>query len=248
MRKLLILCFIFPALCVAASSSSIPTNQENGQRDLEKKILISNDNKEIAISHLARGDAHLQNGELEIAISAFDKALTLDNSLDIALLHRALAYGYNKQHENAITDLNEYIKRNPKSSLAYTKRGLNNLQIDNVFEAVKDYQRAIELDKNNAEAHDDLGVIYVQSGKLDKAINYFRVALLIDPEYIQAWHNIAMANLIKGKHDTALEQVDRALALRSDDANALLLKSVILESMGEIELALKYKKLATELQ
>lgn len=244
MRAILSALLCIPLLCSAAQSTEQRPLDKLNSNAIKKHSQKLSDGKELALTHQARGDAHLQRSEFKRAISAYDEALLLDSTLDTALLHRALAFGYDKQYAASIKDLSLYIERKPDSSLAYTKRGLFYFHSEEIYKAVKDFERAIELDKNNAEAYDDLGVIYVQGGKLDKARTYFRAATSIDPSYAKAWHNMALASFLSSELDTALQQVDRALSLQPDEKQALMLKSVILEQQGDTEAARHFEALA----
>ena len=143
-----------------------------------------------------------------------------------------MALARNGQIEEGIKDLSYFIKYNPKSSLAYTKRGVRYIWANKLQLAKKDLMFAVKLNNKNSEAHDDLGVLYAQGNNLDDAIKHFSLAIQYDPTYQKAYHNLAMAYILKKRPAQALSAVNKSLILDNDSRNSLLLKSEILSALG----------------
>jgi tetratricopeptide (TPR) repeat protein len=182
--------------------------------------------------HLLRGFAYFKLRELDAAIADFDRALSLDPSLDDAYFGRGMAHGRAGDLDAAVLDLGQYIARNPESTLGYTKRGIRNLWKGDAEAAERDFLRALELDPANAEAHDDLGVIYAQRGEYTKATEHFRACIKSDPSYQKAYHNFALVCYLVGHNDQGLSLVDHSLRLRPDARDSMLLKAEFLDRLG----------------
>lgn len=143
-----------------------------------------------------------------------------------------MALARNGQIEEGIKDLSYYIKHNPKSSLAYTKRGVRYIWANKLELAKKDLMFAVKLNNTNSEAHDDLGVLYAQENNIDDALKHFSLAIQYDPTYQKAYHNLAMAYILKKETTQALTAINKSLVLDNDSRNSLLLKSEILLALG----------------
>jgi tetratricopeptide (TPR) repeat protein len=185
--------------------------------------------------YIRRGDAYFKLHRFDAAVEDYTTAIELDNALDQAYFGRGLALGRQGFIREGIADLSEFIRRNPENSLAYTKRGVRYLWLDDRDRAEKDLTKAVELDPDNAEAHDDLGVVLSKRGDYEQAIGHFMATTSLDPGYQKGYHNLAMVLFIIGQDVSALAAVNQALDLSPEYRDSLLLKSKILEAMGKPE-------------
>ena len=181
------------------------------------------------------GNLYFMLKEFDLAVENYSSAIKIDNRIDAAYFGRGMALGRSGYIHDGIKDLTVYIKRHPMSSLAYTKRGVRHLWLDEESEAKKDFQKAIELDPKNAEANDDLGVIYAKRKQYTEAIKHFSTTVRLDPTYQKGYHNLAMAYYLVGQDDIALESVNSALSLNARDRSSALLKVEILKALGRTQ-------------
>lgn len=181
---------------------------------------------------IQRGDLYLQVREFDLAVEDYSDAIEIDNKLDAAYFGRGMALGRSGRIKEGITDLDVYIKRNPDSSLAYTKRGVRYLWLGDETSARRDFEKALVLNPQNAEAHDDLGVIFARKEEYARALEHFAATVSIDPAYFKGYHNMAMVYYITQQPERALISVDRALALYPAARDSMLLKAQILEALG----------------
>lgn len=185
-----------------------------------------------ARTFLARGNAHLEHNQFPEAIDNYTRALKLDDGLDDAYFGRGMALGRAGEIDAGIADISVYIARNPQNSRAYTKRGIRYVWKGDSENAQRDFLKAVALDPNNAEAYDDLGVIYAQRREYPQAIASFRRVISIEPAYFKAYHNLALVHFILGEHSAALSEVNKVFPLKPDSRNSMMLKSLILKSLG----------------
>lgn len=204
-------------------------DNENALLLLSKRITQDMKNP---LLYLQRGELYFQRHKFEEAITDYNVALSLDNSLQQAYFLRGMALARNGNIEAGIKDLSHFIKSNPQSSLAFTKRGVRYIWAGKLKLAKKDLLHAVKLDKTNSEAHDDLGVIFAQNKDYDKALNHFKAAIKYEPSYQKAHHNLAMVYVLTNKSAQALSSVNKSLELDSDSRNSLMLKSEVLNTLG----------------
>jgi Flp pilus assembly protein TadD len=209
--------------------------------DLGRQIKESPNNARL---YLDRGKNYFWLQQFDNAIKDFTQALSLNDGLDAAYFGRGMAYGRNKELKRGIDDLSVYIRRNPKSSIAYTKRGVRHIWNKDFKRARDDLMKAVALDSKNAEAHDDLGVALAQLGKYEDAVGHFIKSKTLDPSYQKAHHNLAMILYMIGDLDNALPVVNDALRLAPKNRGSLMLKSTILDGLGNKQEASKIRKRA----
>ena len=208
-------------------NSSIPI--ELGLEILTQKI---SKQQQEPLLYIQRGQLYFQLHEFDKAISDYNRALSIDDSLQQAYFERGMALARNGQIEKGIKDLSYFIKFNPKNSLAYTKRGVRYIWAGKLKLAQQDLERAVKLDIENSEAHDDLGVLYAQKNFFDEALRHFSLAIQYDPSYQKAYHNIAIVYYLTNKSDQALLAINKSLALNENSRNSLMLKGEIHMSLG----------------
>jgi len=189
----------------------------------------------VAIFHTQRGDASYALNDLHGAVESYTAAIKLDDHQDQAYFGRGMALGRMGRVDEGIADLDIYIQRHPDSSVAYTKRGVRNIWRNHLAEAERDLTRAVELDPSNAEAHDDLGVVHAKSNRINLAAQHFSTSIRLDSGYQKAYHNLAICFYVRGQHQEALQIVDAGLGLDPDSRDSLLLKSTILQALGQTD-------------
>jgi len=236
MRMLPMMLLLLAVNLSAAAAQEASTVEQMSQHldRLDKQIAASD---APAALHVKRGNFNLQMLEFEDALADFDQALKLDAAQDEAHFGRGLALGRLGMVNEGIDALTTYIALHPESSTAYTKRGVRHLWAGDDASAERDLSKALELNPDNAEAHDDIGVVYARRQEYGRAIDHFTRTVSIDPTYLKGFHNLGMAYYLSGHDSLALFAVEQALTLNPRERNTLMLKSHILQAMGQLEAA-----------
>lgn len=193
--------------------------------ELSKKIETSHNPAKL---YIERGKAYFITHQFDLATADYTAAINIDDSLDEAYFGRGMSLGREGKMKQGIEDLSVYIKRNPTSSVAFTKRGVRNIWAGHFDNAEHDLKQALALDPKNSEAHDDLGVLYARKGQYQDSIYHFKQVVKFDSSYVKGFHNLALAYHIVGQEELALKAINHALQLSNNEKDSLLLKGEIL--------------------
>ena len=77
-----------------------------------------------------------------------------------------------------------------------------------------------------------------RSGRLAEAEDLYRQVLAGDPHDFTARHLLGVVRAQQGRNEDALVEIGAALALRPEDAEALLNRANVLRSLGRLDAAL----------
>jgi hypothetical protein len=99
-----------------------------------------------AATRLAEGLALAWQGDLDRAVTAFDRAIEADPDLAAAYLNRGLAYQEKGDLRRALADLNRAVEKDRRSARGYYHRSLLQRARGDTARAEADARRAIEID------------------------------------------------------------------------------------------------------
>ena len=121
-----------------------------------------------------------------------------------------------KSYDQALVYYSAALRKDPNNSVLYNKRGIAELQLNNLAAAQKDFQRAIKKNPHYAEAYNNLGVVSYMEGNYKKAIQRYEKALRLR-EYSASVHsNLGTAWFARRKIDKAMAEYARALEVDPD--------------------------------
>src|SRR5437773_11705353 len=108
------------------------------------------------------------------AIERFRKAAEIDRkftqNLAIAYQQRAFSYAADQRFQDALNDLNESIKVNPRDARAYEQHAAIEMKINDYDKALADYGEAIKTNPGEIKYHLYRGYIYELRGYLQNAM------------------------------------------------------------------------------
>jgi tetratricopeptide (TPR) repeat protein len=139
----------------------------------------------------SRSRAHLFKGELEQAHADATQAVALPpgriaGATVTALVTRAMVYEWAGQLDDAMTDLNEAIKADPKLGLAYAYRGHVREAKGEREQAQTDLAAAMQHNPAVVWGYVYLGNVLEMSGRMDRALIEYETALKLDPKTLAA--------------------------------------------------------------
>jgi TonB family protein len=103
-----------------------------------------------------QADENAAKGELDTAITNYNKSIELNPKNPSVYLNRALVFYKKKDYEMAIADYDKVIEINPKELIAYSNRANSFEKLGNTEKAVADYKKILEIDDKNEAAVNNL--------------------------------------------------------------------------------------------
>ena len=153
---------------------------------------------------LAKGMRLQQNGDLELAISCYSKALRLSPNNAVALHELGLAYNLKGDIVKAESYYRLACSLAPDLGSAHYNLGNLLISQGNIVEALSCHQQAAALEPENADALTNIGVAFYELGQVDRAIEYFQKALAVNPTSAQL-HSTMVSALHYLERETATD-------------------------------------------
>jgi tetratricopeptide (TPR) repeat protein len=136
------------------------------------------------------GFNYYKDGQLDRAISYYNKALEVEPRVALVYANRANAYSDKGELDRAIGDFSKAIEINPKDAALYHDRGSTYFKKGDLDRAIVDYSKAIEINANlyNGQFYNDRAVAYFFKGEYPKSWEDVRKALAlgynVDPGFL----------------------------------------------------------------
>jgi tetratricopeptide (TPR) repeat protein len=122
-----------------------------------------------AVEHYDRGFDYAKNGQYDLAISEFTKAIEMNRKYAEAYNSRAVAYAQKGEYDQAFSDFNTAIEINPRFAKAYFMRGTVYTTKGEFDLAISNHNKALEINPRHAEAYYIRGICYYEQQEYDKA-------------------------------------------------------------------------------
>jgi tetratricopeptide (TPR) repeat protein len=133
--------------------------------------------------------------------------------LAICYSNRGRAYFRKDQRDEAIANLSEAIRIDPKYATAYFHRARVYTAKDDHRRAIADYDQAIKLNPKDAPSYNNRGNAYRSVGAFDRAIADLTAALQIDPKDALYYRNRGLSHWDKGDLDRAIADFSEAIRI-----------------------------------
>ncbi|MYB96169.1 tetratricopeptide repeat protein [Candidatus Poribacteria bacterium] len=156
-----------------------------------------------AVFYNNRGIDYRKEGELDLAIKDFDKAIELNPEFAEAYNNRGNAYDNKGDFDKAIVNFNTAIKFKSDFVEAYVNRGVAYGKRDEFNKAINDFTTAIDTDPGHAGAYYNRGNAYLLKGDFDKAIEDYNMSIELSPDDAQSYCHRGLVWLHLKKWDKA---------------------------------------------
>jgi tetratricopeptide (TPR) repeat protein len=165
------------------------------------------------ITYLDRGASQLIMGDVELALSDYNAAISLQPQFALAWYDRGTTLAGLGIYDRAVADLSEAIRLRSDFAPAYCVRGVANFRTEHINEALLDFTAGIEHDPGLVECHINRGTLYLLEADYQKAIDDLTKALELAPSSAAALGRRGQAYEGLGQRDQALDDFRKALAL-----------------------------------
>jgi tetratricopeptide (TPR) repeat protein len=143
-----------------------------------------------------------------------------------AYRNRGIAHTHKRDLDQAIADLDQSIKLDPKPAMSYLALGDAFSAKGDMTRAIANLDRAIAIDAKFATAYNDRGIMYDHKGDYDRAIADLTKATELDPLEPRFFNSLCWTRGAAGRDlPQALQDCNRALALAPASQNGYVMNS-----------------------
>ncbi len=185
-------------------------------------------------------------GNHQAAISLLDLAIRLDPKYVDAYVARASIEEKNGNLKSALLDYS-YALNIKQSDKIYYQRGTIEFALKAFPEAIRDFTAAIELNPLFARAYNQRGLVFFANNMLSEAKNDFIRAYELNDKILSALEKIGEINISQGNLEQALENFNKIIAIKPDDARAYFNRAKVFEFLQMHDKSLKDYNMAIEL-
>ena len=192
--------------------------------DVAGKVVTAASSVDVAF---ARGNRHLEAGELEAAFAAYQEVLTLQPDVPEALINLGMTLNLMRRYQEAEMVLRRAVAKAPSSPQAHNNLGNLYRDVMRYDLAARAYKQATAVRPDYFEAWVNLGAVLAELKQHDASMEAYRNALALDPEKMlktDSRHMDALGLLIRG-------QLQLCLWDRLDEYSSRL-RQVLKESAG----------------
>jgi len=187
-------------------------------------VLLGCDN---ADSLKKKGDERFAAGDIEQAITFYDKAIKKKPSAEI-YYSRGYSYFQLEKYNSALSDFNDALNLDKDHADAYKWRGATYDILEDYPNAVSDLKNYTRVVKDDYVAFTTLSSIQYKIGDVDEAITAASAAIGIDPENTDGYNLRGYGYLLKKSNKAAAD--DFRVVLKIDPEN-----SYAKENIAEID-------------
>ena len=189
-----------------------------------------------AAQHNREGAKLVEQGRMEEALKAFQKAVELDANDAVARLNLAYSYDRQGRPEEAITEYQRAIELSPSNLLAYNNLGVLYDKMGLYDEAIGEFQRALEINPTDVNAVKNL-----ENAKKNKAVIEEREGQIAElrrkvearPDNPTALYNLGRLYAFYDEKDKAMEWINKALDKGYDNFDYIKLDPALEKLRGD---------------
>jgi tetratricopeptide (TPR) repeat protein len=115
-----------------------------------------------------RGDMYANQGQYDLAIAEYNRAVELNPGYAEAFNNRGGMYANKRQYDLAFADFNRALELNPSYAEAFNNRGFAYASQGQYEQAIADVNRALELNPSYGMAYNNRGAYLLMLGDTSK--------------------------------------------------------------------------------
>ncbi|MGL4883150.1 MAG: protein kinase domain-containing protein, partial [Waterburya sp.] len=169
-----------------------------------------------ALKYYNEGNALLDAGEYEEAISAFDQALANRNNFAQAWTNKGFAQGKLDNHLEKFSSCVQATEVAPDFAEAWNCRGLARFDLQQYERALQEYNQALAVDPDFYRGWFNKGQVLLKLGRPREAIDATRQVLRHKPDYFLAWTQLCQALYELEQYQDAKSHCEASLKLNPD--------------------------------
>jgi tetratricopeptide (TPR) repeat protein len=201
-----------------------------------------------AYFYLNLGNIYYDMGEIDNAISEYNKSLELEKNNIKVLFSLAECYKRKNNFESAIIQYNNALNLRPNDIEICMNIVVLYLDIKKKEEALEILETIIKNNPEEVEVLLNLGLYYVEEDMPDKALEVYNRILQMKPGSYKAYLNLACLYYETYEHDKSIECCNKALDLKPEYPDAYLNLGNAYKAMKDIPRAMGFYEKALHLR
>jgi arylsulfatase A-like enzyme/Tfp pilus assembly protein PilF len=219
--------------------------EERFEEVVEVAEAIAREEPQIVEVHAALGAAYRKLGDERRALASYEKVLELNPDANFAMIDVLSVLLRLGENQRAVERGREFVARFPADPILHTELGYAYFNLGENERALEHLERAISMDPK-ASALTKAAELHGLRGDYATAERYIRRALEIDPEQPGAFLLLGQIEESRSNPEAALANYRVELEHNPADFRAAFRAAVILRSMGRMEEAVPYARMAIE--
>jgi len=200
------------------------------------------------LNYVGLGKVFLAKNNVNDAKTQFFKAASIAQNKNAEVMRRtaeAWISTDNKNPDEAIIQINNAIKIDPKNSENYILLGDAQLEKNPADGSgpIKSYQMATTLDSKSARGILREGKLYQRGRNYQLALEKYKAALTIDPTFAPAYREIAELYFLAGQNAKSIENWKKYLELNNSDYARYRFMSALFKNKQFAEAVVEYENL-----
>lgn len=170
---------------------------------------------------LLKGNAYLQNGNLQLAKLHYQKAIDIQPKSATATIGLGKAFYREGKIDNAAELFESSLKLEPDNVKALTLLGITARQQGDIKKSLEVLTRAYDLDSNNPQVLTELAITNDHLGeRLSYSESLYQKVTELLSNSAAAHNNLGFNYLLQGRHQDAIKALSRALVLAPENFRA----------------------------
>ncbi len=186
-----------------------------------------------ARAHEHRADSLADIGRHDEALADIDRALSL-KATEYRHYRRGAILVELARYPEAIQSLDAALALEPNDAVTLERRATALLMLDEPTRALADLERALSLKPNSGAIKAALGSALARTDP-ERALAQCNAALAARPDFPPTLNNRAHVHIILGNRAAAMDDLDRAIALASDEPIFRRNRAVLLMEAGRLD-------------
>lgn len=185
-----------------------------------------------AAALVKKGDRLFSKRYYHKALSAYDRALTINPNYYTALIGRCVTLNQLSMYEQALVDCEKAIEISPNNSRVWVAKGHALAGVKQYEASLAAYERAIQINPSYSYAWDGRCNTFNFLGKHQQALQNCDKALEINPALYSAWHSRGVALEGLGLNEQALSSYEKALQFYPSYSRTIQYRHKLLQKLG----------------
>lgn len=187
------------------------------------------------MTNVERAEVLQQAGQLQDALTEFERAIEINPKLTVAFLGAGDIYRQQGDFAGAERRYAQAAALEPGSFRAQYSHALSLQLLGRIPEAVRAYLRALEIQPEDFNANMNVGIAYIQLEEPGESLPYLQKAVRIDPQSAAARTNLGAAYSALNRHEEAVVEYQQAAELTELTGPVLLNLANSLGRVGRYE-------------